>query len=226
MLKGKFFDYIHQRLSNVTLPDKEMLEAAFDKAVEAHSKLEPFIQVVDFDGDGSTYEWTLASDFLEMSTIRSVEYPQGEQIPTILLPEKFMVYKDLSGSTIVKKFRLKEATPATGEVVRVTYTTMYTINDSESNLPTERDQALCDRGASILASMLSSEYARTQSSTLEADVVNNLAKIDHYINLSRHYLFKYKEAMGMKPEDIVPAAQGVQDFDVSVFQDKYAYLTH
>jgi len=226
MLKGKFFDYIHQRLSKVTLPDSEMLEAAFDKAIETHSKLEPFIQVVDFTGDGSTYEWVLASDFLETSVIKSVEYPQGRQIPTLLLPEEFMVYKDLSGGSIVKKFRLKKIVPSSGEIVRVTYTTMYTINNTSSNLPTERDQAVVDLGASILASMLSSEYARTQSSTLEADVVNNLAKIDHYVNLSRHYLYRYKEAMGMKPDDIVPVAQGIQDFDVSVFQDKYSYLTH
>jgi len=183
------------------LDDVAAIENAIDAALWYYSRLRPEIKATDLDGDGSTYTWSLPSDFYEFSKVVKVEYDQGEQIPDWLDPVYYTVYEDLSNGSIVRGFRMY-ITPSSGETVRVYYTTRR----SADTVPDSDFEALCQLAAYYLCSSLAAKYASRFDSNLEAQILNYRTHSDVWRSLANNFMTNFKAHMGMREGDIVPSA--------------------
>lgn len=209
-----FVEAIRHRLSHIDVDDEGILYTAVSKAVEFHSRIRPLEVMVDFIGDGKTYEWDLPPNYIDgFSVITGVEYPVGKQNPSELKPWQWRVCLS-PRLRVTRAFRLLTVIPAIGETVRVRYTIPHIVDLSQSTISQVDFQAVCDLASSVVCKMLASEAAKTQSSTLGADVINYLSKVDHYLTLSKRFEESYKLSMGMGPNAIVPASSSIGDIDV------------
>lgn len=187
------------------LGDDDCYDNAVTAAIAEYSRYFPQIRGEDYDGDGSTYTFTLPSAFQETSRIVAIEYPQGEQDPDWLDSYYYGIYLDLEDGAVVRKLRLTE-TPADGNTVRMFYTCPHTITDSASTVPDSDLEPFCQLAAYNLASMIASFYGFQSKSTLEANLINYRSKADQWRSIANHFLVSFKLLKGMGPKDIVPAA--------------------
>ena len=196
-----------------------------NEALKIYSRLFPLVKVVENTGDG-TYDYSLPSDWNdESSIIVSIEYPTGEQIPSYLYDDQFMIYTDLQGdpSTEVKVLRLLTIKPSSGETFRVSYTTTHTI----TTLPSKHIDAVNNLAASLACEMLASYYGHTSDSLINADSVKYDRKAKDFSDRAMRFYNLYKEQLGMGAKDIVPAAAIDVDWDFGLSdQIQGLYLTH
>jgi len=174
-----------------------------------YSRAFPYKKIGSETGDGSTYEWTLPSDYYpDFSTILEVRFPadeSGEREMTILTPKTgYDVFQTTTG---VWKLRLLDSTPTATETVKYVYTTIYSLTTIASTLPSElAEQSVTFAAAALVCEQLSAYYAQSIDSTISADVVNfNMKSVDYKALSDR-----YKLASGIKEVMDAPAgAMGV-----------------
>jgi len=185
------------------LDDTSATRSAVIAAVRTYSRLKPRHLAYDYAGDSATYSFDLPSTFIyDWSIVEGVEYPQGEQTPTYLDTNLFMLYGGTAGNF---QLRLLQ-TPATGYTARMSYTAPHTVDNTTDTVPSADFEAICQLAASMLASELASLYGGTRKSTYEANMVNYRAKSDEWRGISRHFLLNFKMLMGIDAKSSVPAA--------------------
>lgn len=178
------------------------------KALQTYSVFKPRILAAEMTGDGSKYDFDLPTDWVEgFSQIIDIEYPSGSQIPTYLKAYQYRIYQ----SATTKKLRLLTYIPGATEKLLVTYTLPHSVTSAVNTTEQQDFSAICDLAASVGCDYLAEKFAQTQSSTLDADVVNYLSKVDYYRNLSRRLMVDFKTHFGMKEDDVVPAISKVGD---------------
>lgn len=185
------------------------LQAALNFAVRQYSRLRPRVRVADYDGDGSTYDFDLPSDWVEgFSAIKAVEFPAGEKDPTYLKPDWWLLYRGTAG----KVLRLL-TTPSSGESVRITYIIPHTLSGT-ANTTYENDfDAICALAAAYLCESLKAKFAGYHEPTLMADVVNYRTKSREFGEAAAAFRAQFALHFGMGPRDIVPAALGYAELE-------------
>ena len=181
------------------------IEERLGDAIRFYSRVCPRVNgVKDYAGDGSTYEFTLPSDWdPQFSRVISVEYPQGYQDPEYLESDQWLIYDTPSGQVL----RLK-TTPASGETARVSYSRMHKISSQQNTVPEKDKRALLYLAASLIARNFEMKYSSHTEPMLEADVINYRTKQVQYRDVADHFETLYKAHFGMKLRDIAPAAGG------------------
>lgn len=179
------------------------------RAVDAYSAHRPRVMVKDYNGDGSTYKLTLPSDWeQDFSTIQSVEYPQGDRIPTFLDADEYDVRNDTEAVKVIWLFDL---TPASGKKTRVTYTIRHTLSDVTSTIPGADESIVTRLAASYACEALAAIYAQTSDPLLSADTVNYRSKSQEYRDLAKQYRKGYDDRMGAA--ESLQAAGGYVEWD-------------
>lgn len=175
-------------------------------AIKKYSKHRPDLKVVDIVGNG-THDYTLPTGWSDgFSTIKSIEYPLGDIPATLLDNDEYEGYLTPTG----KKIRLLNNSPAATESFRVTFTILRT----DATIPDVDIDALAWLAASLCCEELARAYTPSTDSTINADSVDYKSKAAEFSSRGKTLLKWYKEHLGIKDDDVTPAASAVVDLDM------------
>ena len=190
--------------------EEERIVNFVQSAVKSYNRLAPNTAAAVFSGDGTAYAWNLPSDWSDgFSEITLVEYPSGEQSPTYIKAYKWRILQ----GTASKQFRLLLDVPSSTQTITITYTKPHVVTVGTCTIPPQDEEAVQDLAASYCFSELAAKWARTSKSNLEGDIINNMHKVDLYLNQARTLEYRYKAHFGMRPGDIGPATQAIGEWD-------------
>lgn len=174
---------------------------AIDAALERYSKHRPREAVVDVLGAG-VCDLDLPQAWVEeFSRLLQVEYPVGLVPEALLDPGAWRLYR----APVGLQLRLLEVTPAAGEAVRLTITTLR----NEQEVPRGDLDAVACLGASICLRTLAALYGQTSDPTIQADVVNYRSKTDEFRRLADALEEAFTTHLGVDPKGGVAAASTV-----------------
>lgn len=174
-------------------------------ALSRYSKHRPGSDVADITGDG-THDYDLPDAWVdEFSSIVSIEYPIGEVPESLMDEDDYKIYRTADA----KQIRLLSDAPAVTESFRVT----FTVPRGATTVPDGDVDALSMLAASFCLEELANAFAQTGDSTINADVVNYRSKSSEFSSRAKRLLQLYKEHMGLKDNDTVPAAAVIRDVD-------------
>jgi len=178
------------------------------RAVKLYSRHRPREIASDIAGSG-IYEYPLPSAWIDgFSTLRSLEYPVGSQEPETVPLEDILIYRLPAGP----KLRFLRISPAAGQTARLLHTVPHTVDATTSTIPVPDEDAVSLLAAASGCEALASYYAQSQDPTLTADVVDHKSKSADYAARAKRLKKLYAEAVGIKEEDITPAASGTRDW--------------
>lgn len=200
----------------LVLKEKDLL---IQDAGRRYSTGRPLIQVYDYLGNGTSYDFDLPGDFIDgFSAVASLEYPLGEgQEPALLEAEDWSLYRTIENNEQKLKLRTLTVTPAAGKKIRLTYTALHRIPDSgPSTIPDSDFDAVAALAASLCCRALAAKYAQTSEPTLSADVVNYQGRVSQYSALANQLLKIYQDYIGLSKEPGAPAASVTKDLDTSL----------
>jgi len=187
---------------------------AIAMAVNEHSTHKPRVVVEDFDGDGG-FEYAISefASYTEgLSAITSVEYPvdDDDETPATLDDGEWMEYRKPAG----KYLRFLTETPAATEAFRVTYTALHTCTALACTIDACDDAPVQALAAAYLCTMLSTYYAQSQDSSINADSVDHKSQKDAYEAKAKAFRTLYLRTIGQ--QDGQPKFASVtQDQDVN-----------
>ncbi len=181
---------------NTSIVSDASRSAFITDAAEEFSDRVPQKKIKDYAGDGSTYSFTLPTDWEEgFSTILRIEYPADEyQDPFYLEEKEWDFWRDSAGA---KKLRLKEITPSAGYTMRVTYTIKHVLPGTGTiTVPDSYFLAYCYLAAAQIAAAHAAFYANTMNSSISADSVDYQSLTQKWISIQKECLKKFNELVG------------------------------
>ena len=197
-----------------------------DKALEEVNIDIPLEVVKDISGDG-TQDYTLPTEFEDQySTISTVEHPADENTPRFKEKnDDWFVYKNPTkpaGQQLRLRFKL--TSPATGEVIRVTMTTSYTLTSATTTLTRKSSLAVQQKAISEIFRALAAHFSQTMNPTIDSDGVDYAGRSQNYLFLAERYLNDYKKTAGLIAA-ATKAAQSLVDIDI-IFAHREDMLWH
>jgi hypothetical protein len=197
-------DYINRVNQLMPQPQVELedryssVDACVDAAVSLYSRIKPRTLIASLAGTGVAYEYALPVTFTDLSHIKRVEFPSGEQTPVVIGYDKYAVILQTDASY---KIRLA-TTPSSAETVLVHYTAAQLV----TTISTSDFEAVCHAACYYLASQMAAFYAFKFKPNIDASYINFRTKSDEFRNLADMFLTNFKLYLGMKRADTVPAA--------------------
>jgi hypothetical protein len=175
------------------------------EAVKIYSRHRPREVVKDITGDG-TYNYSISTNLTswveDFSIIKSIEYPAGQRNPVYLDEDDYAILRTESGLFI----RFFVDTPSASDTIRVTYTALHILSDSQNTIPQIDEDAVCNLAASLCSGALASYYAQTSDPTIGADSVNYRTKSQEYSARAKEQKKIYMDHLGLKDGDVAPAS--------------------
>lgn len=180
--------------------------AKIQAAIKRYSKHRPGIKVADIVGNG-THDYTLPTGWNnEFSGIKSIEYPLGDVPATMLDNDEYEIYQSPSE----KKIRLLNYAPAATASFRVGFTILRT----DTTIPDVDVDALVSLAAALCCEDLSTAHVQSGDNSINADSVNYRTKSSEFAARGKKLMQLYKEHLGIKDDDVTPAASAVIDLDM------------
>jgi len=177
-----------------------------------YSKHRPREVVKDITGDG-TYDYSIATNLTSwvkgFSIIISIEYPADEREPEYIEEDDWIIYEKEAGQYI----RFLFDTPLATEKIRVIYTALHILSETQNTIPESDQDAVCNLAASLCSGALASAYAEASDSTITADSVDHKSKSQEFSSRAKIQKQTYLNHIGIK-EGEVPPASAVKDLDV------------
>ena len=212
--KAKVADIVRDDAGKLT-PEEQ--ERYIQEAIkDAYSKHRPREVVKDITGDG-TYDYPIATNLTSwikgFSIIKSIEYPADEREPIYLeegSDKDFFIYEKEAGQYL----RFTRSSPSATEKIRVVYTALQALSDSQNTIPESDEDALCNLAASLCSGALASAYAETSDSTITADSVDHKSKSQEFTSRAKIQKQNYMNHLGLKEGDVAPASV-VKDLDIN-----------
>ena len=113
-----------------------------------------------------------------------------------------------------KQLRFLTYSPITTEVVRVVYSAVHTFSDMTDTIPANDYKAVTFLAAALAAYMISASYAKHSDSSMSADSVDYLSKVEQWKTVADDYYKKYQSHIGITKEGGSPsAASHTADWD-------------
>ncbi len=174
------------------------LELAIDEAVDVVSDDLPREEVLDIAGDGSS-DYPVPSDFLRGdSDIKAVEYPAGQRNPRFTPRyDDWFIYEDPTKAPDEMRLRFNESTPGLTEVIRVTFTTTWTLTESETNLSRRSFRGIQYKALVILMRSLAAKFSESAGPSIAADSVDYQGAAQNFLFLSERWESDYKKQVGL-----------------------------
>ncbi len=193
------------------------------QAAKLYSRHRPREVVKDITGTGA-YDYAVSTNMTAwikgFSTIKSIEYPADERDPVYLEDDEFTIYEKEAGQYL----RFTSSTPLSTEKIRVTYTALHILSDSQNTIPASDEDAVANLAASFCSHALASAYAQVSDATIAADSVNHRTKSQEYQSRAKDQKRIYLEHMGIKEGEVAPASVTMDtDLDFPWGEDR---LTH
>ncbi len=190
---------------------------AINQALLFYSHARPYRKSVVVTGDGSTYQWTLPSDYYaDFSSIVQVRFPADEtderELELLTVQEGYEVVMTDTGTY---KLRLLSDTPTSAEKLRYFYTTLHTVTESSSTLPgLPAEQTIIFAAAAQCCEQIAAHYSQRIDPMLAGDSLNLTVLVNDYKSLAE----RYRLASGIKAvmenaTRSMPVACVVRDFD-------------
>jgi hypothetical protein len=198
------------------------LEEAVDHAVRRYNKDGPRVIPATVSGDGTQEYATPTGWVVGKSFIDSIEYPKGNNPPTLLdKDDDFYVY-DNSETVQVIRFL---PTPQTGEEFVVRFTGIHAVTATTSTVPDEDFPAVVALGTGFACRLAAAFFAQSRDGTIQADIIDYGQKADQWVALANHWFAEYANMMGIGDDAMVTAADDFVDWDV-LRPDGSDYLLH
>ena len=192
-------------------------DAKVAAAINQYSKYRAAVAVADIQGAG-VHDYTLPVNWNdEFSAVTGVEYPAGQVPEEMLDLDDWSIYQ----SPTVKKLRIKNYTPSTGETIRVTFTILRTA----TTIPAVDVESLCQLAAALCLEELANLFAQMSDSTIDADSVNYRTKSAEFAARAKRMMQLAKEHLGLKEDEITLPASAVTDLNEN-FPGGSDRLTH
>ncbi|MEK9722019.1 MAG: hypothetical protein VW405_00865 [Rhodospirillaceae bacterium] len=190
-------------LQNAELAD------ALTAALATYTRARPRTAAAALSGDGTAYDLTLPAGWVwGLSRLLSVEYPAGDQTPTLLDADDVGVHESVLGVQPVRAVRFR-STPASGtDNIVVRYTTRHTHTDEGSTIPADDLDAVLSLAAAYGADTLAAWSARQSEPTIGAEVVTRDG-VQKWRDVAAQLRKRYEAAVGGG----LTAASGVRDWD-------------
>jgi len=216
-------DYIDRIKKLIPQAEEELpsiaLTSCVESAVAEYSRLRPRVLCQDFTGDGVTYDFPLPADFKDdFSRIVNIEYPAGEQIPIYLKSKYYLIYQ-----TPTEKVLRLLITPAAKKTLRVSYTALHKVTDTEDTIPGSDFEAVCFLAASYVAQSLAAKYAGFWDPTLAADIIAYRTKNREYQEVANNFMALFKLHLGMNPKDVVTGAFSFGAWELPIFERELVF---
>lgn len=183
-------------------------------ALKRYSKDRPRVACIDQPGQG-TADVAIPTDWCPgFSAVETVEFPVG-RVPEVLIDARdWRFYFSPTGTVL----RFDSIKPTVNQVVRLTYSILH----DESSLPATDQEAVAAFAASHCCQVLANAYGNTNDPVIQADSVNYRSKSDEYARRAKELKAFYKDHLGIRDGDAVPAA-GVT---ISTPDRKRTRMTH
>lgn len=201
--------------------DNASIDFAIRAALEQYSHDAPRTIVADVSATG-TFDLALPGGYVDgFSAIRSIEYPIGAHVPSLLERGQWVIYRAPSGPVLRLGF-----TPSAD--VRVTYTVPHTIDDldsaSETTINPMHTHAFVALATAKALQQLADKFLHEQEATLDADSVDRAGKSDQARRLIGTLLGLYRDTLGLS-RGIRPGLL-VVDWDTTIAGTGIDRLTH
>ena len=219
-----------QENASIIKPDTR--QRAILVSIERFSKDKAKEVASDIIADGS-YDYTLpvaeGKAWVDgFSFIISIEYPAGQQTPVFLDAEDYTIYDN----GITKKLRFLSDTPATGNTIRLNYTTKWLLTKDATTLLDRDAHPLAALAASVCMRYLASYWIQTSAPSLDIDVIDYNRKSVEATMLADNLENIYRDHVGIRrigekstAAAPVTAAGGVKDLDME-YPWGEDFLTH
>lgn len=187
---------------------------AIGQAVKTYSRHRPRIVVEDEIGAAAfDYVVSLLAEWSDgFSMIQQVEYPVDDTNDSaeILDEDAWTIYRKPAGDYL----RFLEDRPAAAETFRATYTALHTCTDTACTVKAIDEEAVQSLAAALYCEILSTWFAQNQDSTIQADSVDHTSKSRDFAARAKAFRKIYRDHLGLKETDTVPAAASVGDLDM------------
>lgn len=169
-------------------------QPALEAALDTYSRHRPRLVVEDVEASGGADLELPAGWEDEFSQVRSVEYPLGLEPEALCESALYLT----PGGIVL---RLRDAVPAAGELVRVT----YTASRNEAQVPRADLDAVANLAAAMLCEVLANLFAHSSDPTIAADVVNYRSKSAEFAARAKRLRQMYLDQVGLRDGDPAPA---------------------
>lgn len=180
-------------------------DSFIQEAVKIYSKHRPREVIKDIAGSGA-YDYSISIHLVSwvkgFSQIKRIEYPADEREPIYVDEEDYMVYENETGQFI----RFLKDNPSSGEKMRITYTALHLLSETENTIPASDEDAVCNLAASLCSGALASYYAQTSDATIGADSVNYRTKSQEYGARAKMQKQIYLDHLGIKEGETTPSS--------------------
>jgi hypothetical protein len=193
------------------------IDKAIQLAVVRYSTDFPLLKVTDLASNG-TSNLPVPTDWVaEFSSIVSIEYPLGGFPPHVMDAERYCLYQQPSGLSVLFVFIPTDA-------VRLTYTLPHTVTTLIDTINLYHQEAVTCWAAAWCCDQLASYYASASDSTIQADHIQRNSQSADYARLAKNYRTRYFSVLGIKENKLV-AASAVVDLDLqnSRGQDRFIH---
>lgn len=200
-------------------------EEAITQAIEQVNHDKPLELIADIAGDG-TQDYALPTTFKkQFSDLKIVETPTGNNPPTIFdRDDDWFLYEDPTLAPNVLRLRFRTVTPKTGETIRITFTSLYTVTLTTSDLNPTTFLAVVYKSLVHLFRALGARFAQTTDPTIDADAVDYGGRSQNFLLLAERAETSYKQVIGFGDEQVT-AAQALGEADV-IFSHGEDFLFH
>lgn len=172
---------------------------AIAQALLTYSKHHALQIFDDITGDGG-YDYDLPSAWEDnVSAIRRIEYPAGEQTPVYLEGNDWQLYYDVDNTKW--QLRFTSCSPSSTETIRLTFTGTHTVTAGASTVYANDEQAVSDLAASYALRKLAARQAQSTDPTIDADSVAYTSQTQIYTQLADRLLRQYREHLGVGTDD-------------------------
>ena len=198
--------------------------SAFTAALGIYSRDRPRRLVASVSGDGSAYDFPLPRGWVYgLSRLVSIEYPAGEQTPTMLTTEATTIRESVLGGQPVRVLRFLGITPESGtDNILVTYTARHVHSSEADSIPADDLPAVCWLAAAQIADGLAADKAASSDSTINADTTNHRDGEQRWASVARRLRERYAEHLGLRGP--VAAASAIKNLNPSAqFGDRLVH---
>jgi hypothetical protein len=181
--------------TEVELKDDARL-ALIAEAVKTYSTYRPIEVPLRVDGDDG-YTYDLPDEWEDgFSSILSIEYPAGEQVPVILDPLTYQLYRDDTGLHL----RFLADSPGATEEFILTYTVRHNVEVDEGTIPESDFDAVVNLATSLACSAIGRKYTQDAGGSTIAVGSEQWRSVIRYTEKSRELMDLFLKHMGVGKE--------------------------
>lgn len=213
---GEVRSLIHANLGRHGIPERGggitdvEIDLIISEAASRYGSFFPRVGVYDISGNGTDYDFTLPTDWDDaISSILSVEYPQGTRTPQLLDPLSVILYEKPTGTFI----RFLTTVPASSETARVLYALPHIISEdaADTTVPDSHKEAVAHLATSLYALRLAAEASKIVLANIQNDPLGGRSGVANtLLQLAKQHWAAFASLTGIPEEGSqVPATSGV-----------------